>query len=141
MKIIKNKFIPFGSYKTINLLGLVFTKSDLSDEDKNHEKIHSVQILECAIFMFILILIIGLLFNIGARWLLLSPLAFYAWYGIEYLLIRVLNIKDKQTNCYHDVSFEEEAYNNDDNLEYLKSRKWFSWLEYIKIGSYGKTNS
>lgn len=140
MKIIKNKFIPFGCYKTINLLGLVFTKSDLSDEDKNHEGIHSVQMLECAIVLAILMLIIILLFNISAWWILISPLAFYAWYGIEYLLIRVLNLKDKQNDCYHDVSFEEEAYNNDDNLEYLETRKWFSWLGYIKIGSY-KGNS
>lgn len=47
--IIKNNIIPFGGYKVINLFGLIFTKSDLTDEDKNHENIHSVQILECAI--------------------------------------------------------------------------------------------
>ena len=40
--IIKNNIIPFGGYKVINLFGLIFTKSDLTDEDKNHENIHSV---------------------------------------------------------------------------------------------------
>lgn len=39
---IKNNIIPFGGYKVINLFGLIFTKSDLTDEDKNHENIHSV---------------------------------------------------------------------------------------------------
>lgn len=52
--IIKNNIIPFGGYKVINLFGLIFTKSDLTD--KNHENIHSVQILECAIAFAILIL-------------------------------------------------------------------------------------
>lgn len=33
--IIKNNIIPFGGYKVINLFGLIFTKSDLTDEDKN----------------------------------------------------------------------------------------------------------
>ena len=56
--IIKNNIIPFGGYKVINLFGLIFTKSDLTDEDKNHENIHSVQILECAIAFAILISIL-----------------------------------------------------------------------------------
>lgn len=112
MIIIKNKIIPFGKYKAINLFGILFTKSNLSNKDINHERIHTKQILET--------LIIG----------------FYIWYGLEYLLIRLLRIKDKQSNCYHDVSFEEEAYNNDNNLNYLNTRKPFAWIRYIKINSY-----
>ena len=65
--IIKNNIIPFGGYKVINLFGLIFTKSDLTDEDKNHENIHSVQILECAIAFAVLISIL-----FGLEWGMVS---------------------------------------------------------------------
>lgn len=112
MIIIKNKIIPFGNYKAMNLFGIIFTKSSLSEIELNHEKIHTKQMIET--------LFIG----------------FYIWYGLEYLLIRLFKIKDNQKNCYHDVSFEEEAYNNQNNLNYLNTRKLFSWIKYIKINSY-----
>lgn len=111
MIILKNKFIPFGNYKAMNLFGIIFTKSSLSEIELNHEKIHTKQMLE--------LLIIG----------------FYLWYIIEYLLIRIFGNKDSQTDRYHEVSFEEEAHNNDTNLNYLKNRKPFVWIKYIKINS------
>jgi hypothetical protein len=43
---------------------------------------------------------------------------------------------NKQSDKYHDVSFEEEAHNNDKNLNYCKERKHYSWFKYVKIGSY-----
>lgn len=132
--IIKNKFIPFEGYKTCNLWGLLFTKSDLSEEDKNHERIHTAQIIELAILFSVLMLILILLFNLGYWWLLLSMSAFYIWYGLEYLVIRLLRIKDKQNDCYHDISFEEEAYINESNLQYLNGhRKMFQWVKYLRI--------
>ena len=39
--IIKNKIIPFGNYKAMNLFGIIFTKSSLSEIELNHEKIHT----------------------------------------------------------------------------------------------------
>lgn len=111
MILIKNKWFPFGDYKCINICGIVFYKgSDLTDKTINHEKIHSKQMLE--------LLYIG----------------FYLWYGIEYLIVRLFN--KIQNNAYHDVSFEEEAHNNDDNLNYLKTRKLYAWFKYIGINSY-----
>lgn len=135
MIVIKNKLIPFGGYKCINLYGLLFTKSDLSNEDKNHEGIHTAQIRELAILFSILMLVLILLFNLSYWWLLLSVSAFYIWYGLEYLIIKLFNLKDKQNDCYHEISLEEEAYNNDNNLEYLDNRKPFNWIKYIKINS------
>lgn len=127
--IIKNNIIPFGGYKVINLFGLIFTKSDLTDEDKNHENIHSVQILECAIAFAILISIL-----FGLEWVWLAIPSFYIWYGLEYLIIRLLRLKDSQNDCYRDVSFEEEAYMN--NLQYLEGqRKMFSWIKYLKVNA------
>jgi len=33
-------------------------------------------------------------------------------------------------NAYRNISFEKEAYSNDDNLEYLKQRKIFNFIKY-----------
>ena len=111
MKIIHTKYFPFGSYATINLFGILFTKQDkLIPRDINHEKIHTAQMKE-----------MGYIF-------------FYLWYLIEYLIIRVFH--KKQGNAYHDISFEEEAYTNQYNYSYLKNRKHYAWIKFIKIRSY-----
>lgn len=110
MIIVKNKIIPFGSYTTINLFGILFTKSDyLSPITINHERIHTKQMLE--------LLIIG----------------YYFWYIIEYIIVRFCH--RKQNAAYHDISFEEEAHNNDDNLHYLDDRKHFAWWKYVRLRS------
>ncbi len=114
MKVIQNKWIPFKGYKYINLFGLIFTRdaSKINAKEYNHEKIHLKQMQEML-------------------WL-----PFYLWYGIEYCIIRLLRFFDKQDVVYHDVSFEEEAHNNDDNYTYPETRKHYSWLKYCKIKSY-----
>lgn len=112
MKIIYNKIIPFGNYTAINLFGILFIKKELTIKDINHESIHTEQMKE-----------MGYIF-------------FYLWYVIEYLLIRFFH--KKQGDAYHDVSFEEEAYNNEHDLNYIKfRRKRYAWIDYLKIKSYG----
>lgn len=137
MLVIKNKFIPFRNYTLMNVFGIIlFSKLDnIPLVDLNHEKIHSRQILECAIVTSLILLIFILLFNISCWWFIASLSSFYIWYGLEYLIIRIFSNKDSQSNRYHEVSFEEEAHNNDTNLNYLKTRKPFSWIKYIKINS------
>lgn len=53
-------------------------------------------------------------------------LFFYIWYGLEWLIRR---ITDK--NAYRNLGFEKEAYENEHNLEYLKTRKRYSWIKKI----------
>lgn len=128
--IIKNKIIPFGNYIAINLFGIIFTKVKLNEIDINHENIHTRQMLEISVVSTFIILCLIKIFNISAWWLLLAIPSYYIIYCIEYLCIRPLHTKQ---NCaYHDISFEEEAHNNDNNLDYLKSRKYFSWIKYLK---------
>jgi len=71
----------------------------------NHEKIHLQQQLE----------------------LLIIP--FYIWYLSEYY-IRYLRCKNADL-AYRSISFEREAYANDQNLTYLKNRKFWSFLAYL----------
>lgn len=110
MKIVYNTWFPFGSYSTLNFFGILFTKrKQLTDKTITHESIHTAQMKEM-LWVF-----------------------FYLWYGVEYLLIRLFH---KKQNCaYHDVSFEEEAYYNDLNPNYLKTRKHYAWWKYVRIRS------
>lgn len=110
MIIIRTRHFPFGSYTTINLFGILFTKNkNLSKRTINHERIHTKQMKEM-LYIF-----------------------FYLWYGIEYVIIRLFHAK--QNDAYHDVSLEEEAHNNDDNQDYIYLREHYTWLKYIRIRS------
>jgi hypothetical protein len=71
----------------------------------NHEKIHLKQQLE------------------------LLWLPFFIWYSIEFL-VRLIQFKNKQL-AYKNISFEQEAYANELNMNYLKNRKLFSFINYL----------
>ena len=110
MEIIYNNIIPFKGFIAINLFGFLFVRKKLkclvTRELINHEEIHTAQMRE--------------LFYIG----------FYIWYLIEWIL-RLILVKDSM-KAYKMISFEVEAYKEQDNLDYLRNRKHFSWYEIFK---------
>ena len=102
--IIVNSLIPFKGFIAINILGIIFTR-DLSKINTiviNHESIHTEQLIEC-LFIF-----------------------FYFIYVINYI-INLIKYKDFKL-AYRNLLFEIEAYNNQNNLEYLNNRKHYAWL-------------
>ena len=112
MKIIYNKIIPFKGFLAINLFGFLFARKKLTEVDINHEKIHTEQMKE----------------------LLYVP--FYILYILEYIIrwcipFFKMSLPDSH-KIYRSISFEQEAYKYEMNLEYLKNRKRYSWIKYIK---------
>lgn len=71
----------------------------------NHERIHLRQQLE----------------------LLIIP--FYLFYSIEFL-VRLVKLKNWR-RAYENISFEREAYINEKDLNYLKSRSFFGFIKYL----------
>lgn len=108
MKIIYTKYFPPKRYKCINLFGVFIAKKELSAININHESIHTAQGKEM-IWIF-----------------------FYLWYIIEWLFRLVQYQNRKQ--AYYNISFEREAYNNQNNVNYLSERKCYSWVKYLKNG-------
>jgi hypothetical protein len=51
---------------------------------------------------------------------------FYLVYFLEYLIRFLISFDGHK--AYRGISFEQEAYNNEHNLEYLKTRKRYNWL-------------
>lgn len=106
MRIIKNKILPFGKkFYAINLFGVLFAKGSCSKFTINHERIHTAQMRE----------------------LLFIP--FYLLYILEWLL-RLIQFRNS-FKAYHNISFEKEAYANENNLSYLSRRKRFAFLKYL----------
>lgn len=69
----------------------------------NHESIHFQQAIELGVLPFYLLYVL--------EWLLKLP-----FYGAQ---------------AYENISFEREAYGNDEDLEYLKNRVRYNWLKLI----------
>ena len=121
MRVIVTKHFPPASYGVFNFFELLFVKEPVPEGEDlqvmlNHEGIHTAQMREML-------------------WIF-----FYLWYGLEYLIIRLLRLRDPQTHAYRDVSFEEEAYAHEADMSYLTKRKYYAWVKYLKIWSYGKDN-
>ena len=72
----------------------------------NHESIHIRQYIETLLVGFLLI---GL---------------------IEYLYA-ILVLKKSRMQAYYFMSQEQEAHQNDQNLNYLINRKWFTYYKYL----------
>lgn len=69
----------------------------------NHESIHWKQQLEMLIVFF------------------------YLWYFIEW----IIKIFTSSGSAYRSLSFEREAYDNENDFNYLETRKHFAWFKRI----------
>ena len=116
MKVIKNNFIPCGYAKYINLFGVIFTKSNnlvLKPFEENHESIHTLQM---KYLLYIL---------------------FYILYGIEWIIKIIPSILLDRGRfgilqyAYRSISFEQQAYYNQNNLDYLRIANPYEWIKYI----------
>lgn len=105
MIIIRNNIIPFSGFKALNFLGLILfvrKSATLTDEDMNHEKIHSAQYFETLFIGFFIIYLFSWIYNIF-----------------------------RYDNPYRAIVFERECYMNQDNMYYLRNRKLWSWINYF----------
>ena len=101
------KFITFGWASAITLcpFGIYVKEQYLTNLFTiNHESIHWQQQLEMLIIFF------------------------YFWYFVEWLIRLFINGK----KAYISIAMEREGYANRDNLDYLKTRKPYAWLKYMK---------
>lgn len=59
----------------------------------------------------------------------LGVLPFYVWYGLEYLIRRFQY--GEHYKAYRNISFEREAFGNETNLTYLRSRPAWRFWRYL----------
>ena len=94
-------FINIGA---ITLWPFVISRNKLNKQVLNHETIHIKQQQELLIIGFYIL---------------------YVYYWIKGLMY----YRDTQM-AYYSIPFEMEAYDNDENLEYLDKRKFMAWWKY-----------
>jgi len=82
----------------------VFCRNTISEVTKSHENIHWQQYLDVGVVLF--------------------PILYYFYYIKYFLLTR------DGKSAYYLIPFEREAYANQEDLDYWKNRKRFSWLKY-----------
>jgi hypothetical protein len=108
MIIIANKYLIPRGYTAIAIYPfIILRKKEYSGNTVliNHEKIHLHQQAE------------------------LLWLFFFIWYVLEFL-IRFIALRNRKA-AYKNICLEKEAYAMEQNLEYLKARKMFSFLKFL----------
>ena len=108
MFLIVTKYLIPKGYRGLALFPFVLLKYQCDKNDKfflNHERIHLQQQLEMFIFPFCI------------------------WYFLEFCL-RWIQYRNFDL-AYRNISFEREAYNKENDLDYLKQRKFWNFLKYI----------
>ena len=107
MILIAKYLIPKG-FVGITLFPFIFLKKkDLKDDQVlvNHEKIHLKQQAELLLIFF------------------------YIFYSLEWIL-KFLRHKNGYL-AYKNLSFEREAYQNENNFNYIKNRKFWAFIKYF----------
>ena len=116
MKVIVNKYIPFHGFISMMLYGIMFWRKEyeykMDDKEYfdvvyNHESIHEAQMKDFCKFI-----------PVGGT-------IFYIVYLLEWLF-KVLFVYPFSHKVYSNISFEIEANNNENNMNYLKTRKKFA---------------
>lgn len=108
MFLVVSKYLIPKGYRGLTVFPFVFVKnrSDMSNEQFiNHERIHLRQQLEMLVIPFLI------------------------WYAIAFLF-RLIQFKNRHL-AYKNISFEREAYANEKDLDYLKTRSFWKFVEYI----------
>ena len=100
-----SKFTPINVW-AITLGPLVICKGTLTPRVKNHETIHYHQYKETYFLGFILL------------------------YLYDYFYSAIFKKMGFTSKAYKNIRFEQEAYSNDQNLDYLNSRQKNNWKNY-----------
>ena len=105
-------FKGFGSCTVFNSIyrNIKYKDTPISNETLNHELTHIMQCRDFHLWYFGFII-------------------FYIWYVLEWLLKLPSALFGYRP--YYSISFEQAAYRNQSNNNYLKERKHFDWMKYI----------
>ena len=97
----------FNKYIAITIYPFIIINKDFKGDKVliNHEKIHIKQQIE------------------------LLWLPFFVWYFGEFL-VRFFQYRNWH-KAYLNISFEREAHQNEAYLDYLQTRKWYSFVKYL----------
>lgn len=128
--VIRNKYLPFGDFKVMNILGFLFVREEVevSPTILLHEAIHTRQQYEIMVASAILFLWVVNTYSWWCYLLIIfaMPMMLYVLAWLVALVLPPYN------SAYKDMPFEREAYANQHYPNYLDSRPWFAWVRYVR---------
>lgn len=121
-----NKLIPFPGYFAMCLFGTIYVREEYKDREISKDTINHEGIHLCQMEDFVPN-------RNNKKWkTVLGGCIFYLLYFIEWLIKLIISIFTLgKVKAYRSISFEQEAYSNDDNYEYQDTRKKFAWTKYL----------
>lgn len=118
--------LHFSTCHTIALAWFVLSKlpeEQTSQRARNHETIHAMQWTEVTMAVGTIIFILIVAMDISVWYLMIPPFFYYFWYILEWVC------KLPSGNAYRSISFEQEAYGNESDSNYVENRPMFTgWL-------------
>jgi len=107
MKIVYNKLLPLKGYKAMTLWPFILVRKGMvmTEADLNHEQIHGEQQKELIVVLFCL------------------------WYVVEYIVKLIATWSHKK--AYRSISFEQEAYRFESDLDYRRRRRGYYWMRFV----------
>lgn len=102
------EYFAHSSVQGITLYPFILVRHKSSLQDKlliHHEQIHIQQQAELLVIPFYIL--------------------YLSNYAINLLIYK------EHYKAYRNICFEREAYNNEEDLDYLLYRRWGSWLHYL----------
>lgn len=123
IKLKYSKIIPLPGFYACTIFNCIYRNPKyknkaLSKATYNHESIHLQQELDFV--------------GGNDKLYILGGCIFYILYFIEWLIKLIISgFTLGKVKAYRSISFEQEAYANERNYNYLKARKRFTWCKYI----------
>lgn len=130
-KIVYNNIIPFSGYQAMTIWPVIFARKrfqPLKEHVVNHESIHLRQQVEVGVTLLAVMSLLCLTV-ISWWWMIVAPFGYYALYALEYIIR--LFAYGRGHEAYRNISFEQEAFLNERNYNYLQERKAFAWVKYF----------
>lgn len=110
LKKVYNKYFPFQGYVALMFYPWVFIREDKKQKYtarvSRHETTHALQQVETLWLLFFVIY--------GLEWIIKLPLC-----GFDFL------------KTHYSISYEQEAYNHEEETYYNDVRKHYAWMRYI----------
>ena len=131
MMIVRNSVIPFSGTIAITLWPFILVRRNTWTQFTNnvlrHKRIHGRQQVE---MLLVGAAVAAILFVFGCKWWNLLALPLFFWlYGLEWMLGLFWFGNSKEANL--NISFEREAYDNEQDADYLKKRRPFASIRYL----------
>lgn len=134
---VHNKLIPFKGFNWVTWLLWSFTRKPMAwsmdETTRRHEGIHCAQQIELAVLFAAILLPLAISCSF-AWWgwaLTVVGILFAGWicYGISWLIEVII---PPYPGAYYYTCFETEAYNHEDDPDYLKRRiPFWGWISCI----------